>query len=560
MKKKSFSICILAIVCLFLIANNAIGSNIRQKLACFPFIPLTLRAISETENLLSALLNDIDKAGYFELIERKKIENIMDLESVRTDDRSRDTLITIGNKYGIDFLLSGSVNTTDSGLVMELQLFDVKGKKACVTDTYNLSERDASAKKLQDIANDIVKGAKTCSGAGGGAASQPLVPPSNLTVAGTSDAIRIRWSYPAPDQLLGYKVFKSAKEEGPFNQVATTTEPYFSDRNLKLNEVFYYKIKAISQTGAESDFSDVVTGKTSVAPHTPIFLSLSPDIKGASLKWVPRPQSEKDNDLVVAGFKIYRKTPKDKNFIDIAKVNNETKEFNDTGLKDGDEYIYAITAYNENKIESHISAQLRVKTIPTMNPLNVSNGKIRFVPISWGSLSSEVIEGYRIYRSDSKDGSYKRITQISNRSTSSYTDRDLDDNKTYWYRITAYNRNNVETDMSEPVSAKTRDKPPVPKGLRARGTEPKKVVLEWSLINNQEEEIKGYKIYRSVSEDGNYKLINDVRSDRDTYTDDDFDIKEDKVFYYKISSFNSANAESSLSAPVSAKAKAEPKK
>ncbi len=560
MKKRHLCIFLLTILLVFSFLSDAYSQGIRKKLACFPLIPKTLRAISETENIMSTLLNDIDRSGYFELVERKKIENIMDLENMRPEDRTRRTFLSIGNKYGIDFILSGLVDTTESGVIVELELFHVKDKSSCLTDVFNVSERDASGKKIQDIAAVIVKKARQCAEAGSSILSQPLTPPINVETAGTTDAIRVKWSHQRPENILGYKVYKSAKEDGPFNQIATTTSPFFMDRNLKLNEVFYYKIKAISKAGVESEFSYMVVGKTSVAPYAPIFLNIKPDIKSAHLKWVPKPHAEKDEGLNVAGFKIYRKAKNEKDYIEVARLNNETKEYIDKGLADGTDYTFAITAFNEKKSESHFSARLDVTTIPTMKPLKTTNGKIRHVILAWEPINADIVEGYRIYRSFEQYGSYKRITQISNRETRLYTDKDLEDNKIYWYRITAYNTTNIETDMSEPSSAKTRDKPPMPKGLTAKATEPKKVLLQWELINSPDDEIKGYKIYRSFTEVGEYKLINDVRADKNQYLDDDFNIKENTVFYYRISSFNSANAESPLTAPISVQAIAEPKK
>ena len=560
MDKRPFVICFVAILSVFMLFSYASSQGIRKKLACFPFTPKTLRAISETENLMSTLQNDLDRSGFFELTERKKIENIMDLENMRPEDRSKSTFLSIGNKYGLDFILSGSIDTTDAGIVLELELFDIKGKTSCLSDIYNVSERDASGKKIQDIAGIIIKKAKECSGAGSAAAAQPLTPPVNIETTGSTDAIRIKWGHQRPDMILGYKVYKSAKEEGPFNQIATTTTTFFMDRNLKLNETFYYKIKAISQTGAESEFSTMAVGRTSVAPYPPIFLNIKPDIKSAHLKWLPKPHGEKEKGLEVAGFKIYRKKQGEKDYTEAARLSNEAKVFTDKGLSDGTEYEYAITAFNENKSESHFSARLSATTVAKMKPIKASNGKIRHAILAWEPIISDVVEGYRIYRSLDKYGSYRRITQISNRETTTYTDKDLEDNKEYWYRIAAYNSSNMETDLSEPTSAKTRDRPPVPKGLKARATEPKKVVLQWDLIVSPDDEIKGYKIYRSSTESGEYKLINDVRSDRDQYIDDDFSIKENTVFYYRVSSFNSANAESQLSSPVSVQAIAEPKK
>lgn len=559
MSRKIFFIFLTLCIFIILPFSNGYTQHIRKKLACFPFIPKSLRAIGDTENIMSTLLNDIDKSGLFELVERKKIENIMDLENMRADDRSRTTFLNIGNKYTFDFILAGDVDSTDSGVYLELELFDVKGKTVCLKDIYNVSA-DITGKKIHDIASIIVKKTKECSGDGSKAKNAPLTPPLNIEVMGSADAIRIKWEHENYKNILGYKIYKSAKEDGPFNQIATTTTPFFTDSSLRLNETYYYKIKAISQIGEESDFSNTIVGRTSIAPYTPIFLSVKGDIKSAHVKWVPRPMTEKHEDLVVAGFKVYRKSSKEKDFTEVARLNKETKEYSDKGLLDGMEYSYAITAFNEKKSESHFSTQLTVRTVDKMEPVKTINNKIRHTVLLWNPIKLDVVEGYRIYRSNEEYGTYIRIAQISNNEKSNYIDKDLDDNKTYWYKITAYNKENIETDLSEPTPAKTRDKPPVPKELTAKAIEPKKVVITWKLIDSPEDEIKGYKIYRSNSDSGEYRLINDVRPDKHSYLDDDFTIKENTIFYYRIASYNSANAESALSQPVSVEVIPEQKK
>ena len=57
--------------------------------------------------------------------------------------------------------------------------------------------------------------------------------------------------------------------------------------------------------------------------------------------------------------------------------------------------------------------------------------------LTWndGAASSE---GYIIYRSASKDGTYKAIKTITNPHTSSYTDKGLKKGKTYYYKIRGY--------------------------------------------------------------------------------------------------------------------------
>ncbi|MBQ4530921.1 MAG: S8 family serine peptidase [Lachnospiraceae bacterium] len=62
------------------------------------------------------------------------------------------------------------------------------------------------------------------------------------------------------------------------------------------------------------------------------------------------------------------------------------------------------------------------------------------IKIGWrGNTSSE---GFVIYRSTSKDGTYKRIKTITNNDTTSYTDTGLKSGKTYYYKVRGYMKYN----------------------------------------------------------------------------------------------------------------------
>jgi len=125
--------------------------------------------------------------------------------------------------------------------------------------------------------------------------------------------------------------------------------------------------------------------------------------------------------------------------------------------------------------------------------------------------------------------------------------------------MAAYNKENAETDASEPFSATTRGRPPVPGALKAKSGEPRRVNLEWTAINSPEDEIKGYLLYRASGSQGPYKKITDVAPAKNTFVDNNPPLQDNTNYFYKISSYNSVNAESAPSDPVSATTKAVPK-
>lgn len=229
---------------------HALDLNSKQKLVCLPFVAKDMEATSVTDSLSAVLLNHLDRTGYFEILERKKIEAMMELEGLRIDALNRDSIFNIGNRHDLDFLLSCAVSRTGSGIVLEMELLNVKGRRCCLSRTITISEMNASA-KLQDVARDIVTAATVCFPAlpSTSAEDKPAAPPHDIKITSTSSSIKLKWAPSDSDGIMCYKVFRASSESGPFLEVAATKNAVYTDLNLRRNELFYYKIKAIHRKG-----------------------------------------------------------------------------------------------------------------------------------------------------------------------------------------------------------------------------------------------------------------------------------------------------------------------
>jgi hypothetical protein len=74
-------------------------------------------------------------------------------------------------------------------------------------------------------------------------------------------------------------------------------------------------------------------------------------------------------------------------------------------------------------------------------PMSISYASATPVPtvvVSWNYTSG--VSGYRVYRSNTETGTYTQIgTDITNNSTTRYTDTNVTAGNTYWYKVAAYN-------------------------------------------------------------------------------------------------------------------------
>jgi hypothetical protein len=131
--------------------------------------------------------------------------------------------------------------------------------------------------------------------------------------------------------------------------------------------------------------------------------------------------------------------------------------------------------------------------------LVAQSGLVKEVKLSWKIRPEKEVEGYYIFWNNTESGKFKQIGKVKGREKTTFVDRGdrhrpLDDNATYYYMITTYNKVDVNSDPCSIVSASTKPRPTPPTGLSAQGGLPGKVTLAWN--PNPETDIKYYHLHR----------------------------------------------------------------
>lgn len=160
------------------------------------------------------------------------------------------------------------------------------------------------------------------------------------------------------------------------------------------------------------------------------------------------------------------------------------------------------------------------------------------VDLDWKHVRGS--EGYYIYR----DG--KRVAETG---PSDYRDEGLQPATTYVYRVSAFDDDDDEGDLSDPVQVTTDalPGPTVPTGLVATAVGPYRVDLLWS-PSESEFEIAFYRVFRDGDE---------VGTTADTaYEDSNLD--PETQYEYRVSAVDGIGNESDLSDPSSATTETEP--
>jgi hypothetical protein len=100
----------------------------------------------------------------------------------------------------------------------------------------------------------------------------PPAAPTGLRVSGTEfDSLELSWNNNPEHDLAGYDLFRGSSPTDSFIQVNLNiiTDEQYLDTDLSEDTTYYYKLKAVDDSGRISEFSDAASGRTLVGPREP---------------------------------------------------------------------------------------------------------------------------------------------------------------------------------------------------------------------------------------------------------------------------------------------------
>jgi len=209
-------------------------------------------------------------------------------------------------------------------------------------------------------------------------------------------------------------------------------------------------MRSYNKVDVLSEETEVVSAQTKKVPQAPTGLrALAGEARMIPLSWNPNP--EKD----IKNYIIYRSGGAEKKYEKIAAKPGDKTNFIDTKLADGTTYSYKIRAADVDGLESEFSetASAITKAAPSSPKGAKAQGGKRKVTISWEANPEADITRYQIYKKTAFGFKKSGSTQGP-----SYTDGKLKDGKTYTYKITALDKDGLESPFSQEVSATTAPK------------------------------------------------------------------------------------------------------
>ncbi len=171
----------------------------------------------------------------------------------------------------------------------------------------------------------------------------------------------------------------------------------------------------------------------------------------------------------------------------------------------------------------------------------------RAVDVSWKPVPGAY--AYYVYRAASQKGSYKKVATRKGTMNTSWTDKQVQTGKTYYYKVKSVVKTSKKSVSAASKAASAKPMPQAPYVLPEAGK--KRVDLRWFRV----EGANGYEVYRSTAANGVYKKVKTVKKGSSTaYTDTK--VKKGTTYYYKVRAYakvKKKNVYSDYSAVVSAR-------
>lgn len=358
------------------------------------------------------------------------------------------------------------------------------------------------------------------------------------------NAIKVTWK--KVDGASGYYVYRKADGEKYFKQIAEVNgNKTFTSTDLSATTgvKYQYTVRAYRNRNGKPyaglyDSKGVTATACTKAPTIKSGVSTVSD--KLKLTW------SKVNGAT--GYNVYRKLENDKNYKLIKTINgNGNVEFTDSGLKCGVKYYYRVNGFRtvDSKNYEGIGSKDYLGLTTPAQPALKSAKSLGYNTISIEWTKVEGATGYDIYRKTT--GTYSKIGTVDKQSTVTFKDEKAVTGVRYQYTVRAfYNKNGIKKVSTYENYIHGTAYPSNPNLTSVTSVEYNAIELKWDKVDGA----NGYKIYRKLPSDKNYKELITLYGQTDKYTDQT--VTCGTTYQYIIKSFRYENGKTYTSGNNSA--------
>ncbi|MCM3788875.1 pectinesterase family protein [Domibacillus indicus] len=274
-------------------------------------------------------------------------------------------------------------------------------------------------------------------GEGAGSAAVSVTPssavplpqaPAGISALSRNASINLAWE--AVQGADSYTIKRSTSPDGPFTEAASNvTTPFYWEKGLNNETTYYYKVQA-NGIGGQGPDSEIISVTPAAPQLQPTNVTAQSGDQRVDLAWSPAESA--------GSYIVKRSTTDGGPYTTAGKTSSLS--FTDTDVQNGGRYYYVVTAVNGTN-ESMISDQ--VKGNPEKETAGAPKAPAGFqaetgdqsIELTWGK--SEGASFYTVKRSETSGGPYTTVAEKL--TSSSYTDPEAVEGKTYYYVVSASN-------------------------------------------------------------------------------------------------------------------------
>lgn len=362
---------------------------------------------------------------------------------------------------------------------------------------------------------------------------EPEVPTIEVTASNNPTSGKVVLTWAAVEGAAKYEVYRSGTKDGEYKLYYTTTKLSYTNTSAYAGYWYHYKVKALDANGTEIVTSDIITQCSDCAAPVITAGNRASDGK-VTLKWKAVYGAEK--------YAIYRATARNGEYV--RQYTTSSTSYANTTSKANVTYYYKVMALasrtaSANSAFSNIAARTCDIAAPVVKASN--NAETGKVVLKWKPV--EGAAKYEVYRSGTKNGTYKLYCTLTG---TTYTNSTANAGYTYYYKVKAISKVMPEGNSAfSTVVSRTCDCAMPSLELIDYDTDGTplyyidynnngNIIFKWSKVSGA----GSYKVYRSGTMNGTYKLLGETKST--TFTDKT--ATAGYYYYYKIVAISSRSS------------------
>lgn len=315
------------------------------------------------------------------------------------------------------------------------------------------------------------------------------------------NAIKITWE--KVDGASGYNIYRKATTDKCYKQIGEVTgNKTFTTTDLSATTgvKYQYTVRAYKNRSGKAylggyDSNGITATACTNAPT--IKSSVSTTSSKLKLSWSAVNGA--------TGYKVYRKVDGAKSYKLLKTINgNGNTEFADSGLECGVKYYYIVKGFrtvdNKDYIGFGSTAYLGMTNPAQPGLKSATSVSYNTISLEWTKVDGAT--GYEVYRKTT--GVYKKIGTVTGQTTVTFKDENAVTGVKYQYTVRAVcEKNGVKRSSTYENYIHGTAYPSNPTVTSVSSVEYDAIELKWNKVDGA----NGYKVFRKLSSDKNYKEV-----------------------------------------------------